>query len=139
MYLIEVDDKGYCTGSFDITTVDETINYVFSEDLPEHFEDISKFKSYHVQVDSDNNVTAFEFDEDKYKHYMDQEQKKASREKVVELKQQLSDTDYQVIKCAEYSQAGLESPYNIEELHNIRQELRDKINELETEIDEIQE
>lgn len=132
MYLIEIDDKGYCTGKFDIATVDETINYVFSEDLPEHYEDILKFKSYHVQVDSDKNITAFEFDEDKYKLYLDQEQKKAGREKVVELKQQLAGTDYQVIKCAEYSQAGLEAPYNIEELHNIRQELRDKINELET-------
>ena len=50
------------------------------------------------------------------------------------LKDQLAATDYKVIKCAEYSLAKLDSPYNIEELHAERQELRDKINALENKI-----
>ena len=53
---------------------------------------------------------------------------------ILNLKEQLAATDYKVIKCAEYSLAKLEPPYNIEELHAERQELRDKINALEMEI-----
>lgn len=48
-----------------------------------------------------------------------------------ELKSQLQETDYKIIKCYEYNLAGLELPYDIQKLHNERQELRDKINELE--------
>ena len=47
---------------------------------------------------------------------------------VQDLKQQLSDTDYQIIKCYEYQLANLELPYDIAELHTERQLLRDKIN-----------
>ena len=50
------------------------------------------------------------------------------------LKERLAATDYKVIKCAEYSLAKLDPPYNIEELHAERQELRDEINALEIKI-----
>ena len=53
---------------------------------------------------------------------------------ILSLKEQLASTDYKVIKCAEYSLAKLDPPYNIEELHAERQELRDKINALENKI-----
>lgn len=46
------------------------------------------------------------------------------------LKAQISDTDYQIIKTYEYSLVGLESEYDIASLHQERQQLRDKINEL---------
>lgn len=49
-----------------------------------------------------------------------------------ELKQQLAETDYKVIKCAEYQAAGLTMPYDIETLHAERQSLRDRINALES-------
>ena len=56
------------------------------------------------------------------------------------LKQQLADTDYKVVKNMEYQMAMMSSIdpnqiildlYNPKELHNERQALRDKINELE--------
>lgn len=47
------------------------------------------------------------------------------------LKEQLTQSDYQIIKCYEYSLIGKELPYNMTELHNKRQEVRDKINELQ--------
>lgn len=47
------------------------------------------------------------------------------------LKEQLTQSDYQIIKCYEYSLIGKELPYNMAELHNKRQEVRDKINELQ--------
>ena len=50
------------------------------------------------------------------------------------LKAQLSATDYKIIKCSEAQLVGEELPYNIEELHNERQALRDQINELEAQL-----
>lgn len=56
------------------------------------------------------------------------------------LKQQLADTDYKVVKNMEYQMAMMSSVepntivldlYDAQELHNERQALRDKINELE--------
>ena len=43
----------------------------------------------------------------------------------------LSETDYKVIKCYEYSLIGLELPYDMEEVHAEREAIREKIRELE--------
>ena len=43
----------------------------------------------------------------------------------------LTETDYKVIKCYEYSLIGLELPYNVEEVHAEREAIREKIRELE--------
>ena len=50
------------------------------------------------------------------------------------LKSELQESDYKVIKCAEAMTVGAELPYNVASLHNERQALRDKINELESEV-----
>ena len=50
------------------------------------------------------------------------------------LKSELQESDYKVIKCAEAMAIGAELPYNMTALHNERQALRDKINELESEV-----
>ena len=50
------------------------------------------------------------------------------------LKSELQESDYKVIKCAEAICLNVELPYNMTELHNERQALRDKINELESEV-----
>ena len=55
------------------------------------------------------------------------------------MKSELQDSDYKVIKCAEAICLNAEFPYNMTELHNERQELRDKINELESEVGNAQE
>lgn len=47
------------------------------------------------------------------------------------LKSQLEETDYQIIKSSEYQLLELEAPYNLEKIHSERQTLRDRINELE--------
>ena len=47
------------------------------------------------------------------------------------MKSELQESDYKVIKCAEAMTIGAEMPYNMTALHNERQALRDKINELE--------
>lgn len=50
---------------------------------------------------------------------------------ILNLKRQLESSDYKIIKCAEYQLAGLELPYDIVELNAARQDIRNKINELE--------
>ena len=50
------------------------------------------------------------------------------------LKSELQESDYNVIKCAEAICLNEELPYNMTALHNERQALRDKINELESEV-----
>ena len=50
------------------------------------------------------------------------------------LKSELQESDYKVIKCAEAMAIGAELPYDMTALHNERQALRDKINELESEV-----
>lgn len=47
------------------------------------------------------------------------------------LKEELSASDYKVAKIAECTALGLPMPYDVEALHNERQALRDRINELE--------
>ena len=54
--------------------------------------------------------------------------------KIERLKSKLQESDYKVIKCAGAMAVGAEMPYNVTELHNERQALRDKINELESEV-----
>ena len=43
--------------------------------------------------------------------------------------------DWKIAKCMEYQVNGLEMPYNIEDLHQRRQAVRDKINQLQEEIE----
>ena len=50
------------------------------------------------------------------------------------LKSELQESDYKVIKCSEAMAVGAEMPYDMESLHKERQALRDKINELESEV-----
>ena len=52
---------------------------------------------------------------------------------VENLKMQLADSDYKVIKIAECAACGLPMPYDAEALHSERQAIRDRINELEGE------
>lgn len=56
------------------------------------------------------------------------------KQEISTLKAQIQSTDYQIIKCYEYSLIDLELPYDAEALHAERQALRDQINELEKQL-----
>ena len=73
-----------------------------------------------IEVDCPQPTT----DDLRYRRYMEIER----------LKSELQESDYKVIKCAEALTIGAEMPYNVASLHNERQALRDKINELESEV-----
>ena len=64
----------------------------------------------------------------------DTEQGIPKSSEIERLKSELQESDYKVIKCAEAMTVGAEMPYDVASLHKERQALRDKINELESEV-----
>lgn len=68
-------------------------------------------------------------------HYIESVSKKLVTAKINEYKAYLDDTDYKVMKCYEATLLNLSLPYNIDEVHQTRQEYRDRINELEQYLD----
>jgi hypothetical protein len=56
--------------------------------------------------------------------------------KIATLQEQLSSSDYKVIKSYEYALTGKPLPYDTESLHSRRQRLREQIAELKREINE---
>ena len=71
---------------------------------------------------------------EKISRYMERDRQRELILDIESLKSELQESDYKVIKCAEAMAVGAEMPYNMTALHNERQALRDKINELESEV-----
>ena len=65
--------------------------------------------------------------------YIIEEIEDTPKEKIKQLKTQLVQTDYKIIKCSESFINGKELPYDIAALHTERQAIRDEINRLENE------
>ena len=74
-----------------------------------------------------------ELDAEEYKISIDEQQANIQME-IERLKSELQESDYKVIKCAEAMAVGADMPYDVASLHKERQALRDKINELESEV-----
>ena len=68
---------------------------------------------------------------EKISRYMERDRQSELILDIESLKSELQSSDYKVIKCAEAMVVGAEMPYDVASLHTVRQELRDKINELE--------
>jgi hypothetical protein len=129
----------------------ENYNLYFIKDIDENDFQEWKEKGY-LPCDTEekpqeksgyNIVENFSFDEEtqRWKHYWELkfDKEKASNEIAI-LKQQLTNTDYKVIKNMEYQMAMMATRedsqvildlYDPKELHDERQALRDRINELE--------
>ena len=54
------------------------------------------------------------------------------------LKSELQESDYKITKIAEAMSIGAELPYDAKALHKVRQALRDRINELEMEVQSVE-
>lgn len=74
---------------------------------------------------------ALELDEGRLAEMLAAETKAANAEEISRLKAELAATDYQIIKCSECQLLGQDMPYDVAALHEQRQAIRDKINELE--------
>ena len=79
-----------------------------------------------------DNITKFAYADDDYERVQIYHPfpEKTIPEQIQELEKVLSNSDYKVIKCIEYTLSGQSLPYSIKDLHNERQAIRDKINEL---------
>ena len=80
-----------------------------------------------------DNVTKFAWEDGDYEKvqvYMPNAEEDPEQ-KIAQLKAQLASTDYRIIKCAEYRLLELPMPYDMAQLHEQRQVLRDEINSLE--------
>lgn len=64
--------------------------------------------------------------------------KEQNRYRIIELRNNLLNTDYKVIKCYEASMRQLPLPYNLEELATQRDMWRAEINQLEQELAELE-
>lgn len=147
--LIEIDENNYCTGNFDIATIGQMINYVYVEKLPDGFEDLLKFKSYKCIIapnessDEDGvpySVT-YEFDSARYDElklsYEKEERKAYVKNKIKTLQEEYDKSNSQILECAACSILGLDSPYDVADLHTKRKEIRDEITCLEEELAEL--
>ena len=68
-----------------------------------------------------------------YQISIDEQQANIQME-IERLKSELQESDYKITKIAEAMAVGAELPYDAQALHKERQTLRDKINELESEV-----
>ena len=78
-----------------------------------------------------------ELDADEYKISIDEQQANIQME-IKRLKSELQESDYKITKIAEAMSIGAELPYDAQELHKERQALRDKINQLEMEVQSVE-
>ena len=74
-----------------------------------------------------------ESDAEEYKISIDEQQANIQME-IKRLKSELQESDYKITKIAEAMSIGAELPYDSQALHKERQALRDKINQLEMEV-----
>ena len=98
---------------------------------------MNKFQSNHITIGPGiKKITQEEFDniQSNFKNLIKQNEQEQQKQQIKKLQAQIASTDYQVIKCYEYSLAGLELPYDIQELHNSREAIREQIRELEEQI-----
>lgn len=121
---ILLDENNYYTGSYAI--VGSINGGVEVTELPP-VEDNQKMLAYKLENEK------WIFDEEKYQEILNIEAEEEKQAKIKELQSELNESDYKIIKCNEYKLAGLELPYDIEELHKQRQALRDEINKLQGE------
>ena len=74
-----------------------------------------------------------ESDAEEYKISIDEQQANIQME-IERLKSELQESDYKITKIAEAMSIGAELPYDAKSLHKERQALRDRINQLEMEV-----
>lgn len=121
---ILLDEQGYFTGNYAVKG--KIVGGVEVSELPP-YKDIKK------QISCKFENEKWVFDENKYQKILNTEAEEEKQAKIKELQSELNESDYKIIKCNEYKLAGLELPYDIEELHKQRQALRDGINKLQGE------
>lgn len=124
-----LDENNYFTGNY--CTIGDLPNSVEVEGLPN---EADRYKSLSYQLIDGKWV----FNEHRYQEIIaekeNEDQKRQKQQLIDDLKQELSDADYKIIKCSEARLIGEELPYDVYLLHTERDAVRDKINELKAEL-----
>ena len=125
MYAIILDEENYLKDYSDRVRKPRSIlvNSIPDEEDPEKMQCYKYIKNKFV-LDADK-WAAIEAERAELARVAD------TKRQIQELKDTLVSTDYQIIKCYEYSLNDLELPYDVAKLHEDRQAIRDQINELE--------
>ena len=117
LYTINSDERGYIL----------SISHTAADDVEL---DLSNIDTAHIgayqYIDG-----ALELDEGRLTEMLAAEKKVSNDVEISRLKAELAATDYQIIKCSECQLLGQDMPYDVAALHEQRQAIRDKINELE--------
>ena len=122
-YKIELDNELYVNGIIHTGTEEDIYD---DEEVRKIFDDFTHRTNCYKKIGNN-----FVLDVDKENMIIEKEKIESE---IIILKQELSSTDYQIIKCSEYQLQGLQAPYDIATLHATRQALRDRINELESKL-----
>lgn len=128
MFAIILDDEKYLKS---YSSKYRTPESVLVHAIPEE-SDPEKLRCYQYKKNK------FVFDADKWAA-IEAERAEAARieavkQEIAALKDEITSTDYKIIKCYEYDLNGLELPYDVAALHEERQELRVQINALEKQL-----
>jgi hypothetical protein len=119
-----------CRGkvAFDKSTLQE-IKINFLGELPDN-----------LTLDNPNSVELPIFDKKKNKFVTNETKKEIDnyQKEIEELKIELANSDYKVIKCSEASLSNEPIPYDLKELISYRNSLREQINELTKNINELE-
>lgn len=128
---ITFQEKNPKTGDLEtkVITVEDQI-----KDLPPEWKPLERIDDEKIRQAKDGYIVkAIPYDAGEMisYHYEVVPDFQAMRRLIDDLKAQLTGSDYKVIKCQEAMLMGAPMPYDVEELHASRQEIRDKINSLE--------
>ena len=117
-----LDKDNYYTGIYFL--IGDVEGEVIVDELP-------PYEEYDKQLSCKYEDNNWVYDENKYQEIKKQREQEEKNIQIAELEDELNDTDYKIIKSSEYEMAGLEPPYDIQELHQERQRIRDEINKLQ--------
>ena len=127
-YITAIDSSAFLTDLIDWLEIDEGSGDKFHHAQGNYFDKPLKPENgvyqYKLEDGTARECTAEELAEQ-------EAEENSIEQQIAELKSQLSATDYKIIKCSEAQLVGDELPYDIVALHEERQAIRDRINELE--------
>lgn len=146
MFAIIIDENGYIKTYSDKFRKPQSIlvNSIPNEDDPEklkcyqYINDHFVFDAEKWAAIEENRKEVVYNKEETFKISEEEMRIMEARQQISNLKEMLTASDYQIIKCYEYALNNLELPYDVVELHAERQALRDQINELEANINTVE-
>lgn len=126
MYYIFQNEDGFGFKCDNIHEIIETDVLISDEMYQQFFDTQCCGKSFRIK-----DIAGTTFDEI-FEEYVP-EYIETKEEAMIRLKNRLLETDRMIVECYEYTLLGMDTPYNIMELHKERQIIRNEIESLQSE------